>query len=64
MEHGPLGVALAALPAEAHPDFGGQARRLLRDLNPTDEQLTTLLNDIATPEQIRFNAFYCLQARA
>ncbi|MBL7497932.1 hypothetical protein I6A84_30280 [Frankia sp. CNm7] len=64
VDPGPLGVALAALPTERHPDYGSQARRLLRELSPTDEQLTALVDDTANPEQIRFNAFYCLQARA
>ena len=57
-------MALAALPTETHPDYGAQARRLLRDLSPTDEQLSTLLDDTSVSETIRFNAFYCAQARA
>ncbi|WP_041260143.1 hypothetical protein [Pseudofrankia inefficax] len=55
---------MAALPDETHPDYGSQARGLLRDLSPTDDQLSTLVEDDAAPEQSRFNAFYCLQARA
>lgn len=64
MEHGPLGVALAALPAETHPSYGPEARRILRDLSPADERLAAVANDADAAEQVRFNAFYCLQARA
>src|SRR5262249_21731302 len=37
---------------------------ILRDLSPTNEHLTAVADDADAAEQIRFNAFYCLQARA
>lgn len=64
VDPGPLGVALAALPAETHPSYGTEARRILRDLNPTNEELAAVADDVDAAEQVRFNAFYCLQARA
>jgi hypothetical protein len=64
VDHGPLGVALAALPAETSPDYGIAARRLLRNPAPTDDELVAVVDDATVAEQVRFNAFYCLQARA
>ncbi|MCK9899648.1 hypothetical protein MXD63_06120 [Frankia sp. Cpl3] len=59
-----LVARLSTLPRETDASYGVQARALLGDPAATDEALADVLADLSHPEQIRFNAFYCLQARA
>lgn len=60
----PLVERLAALPPETDPSYGVAARALLSEPTATDEALAAVLEDASCPEQVRFNAFYCIQARA
>lgn len=55
---------LASLPHETDASYGIQARALLEDPAAGHEALTAVLADESHPEQVRFNAFYCVQARA
>ncbi len=59
-----LSQRLADLPPETDPGFGTAARALLAGPDAGDEILTAIIEDADLPEQTRFNAFYCLQARA
>lgn len=59
-----LSARLASLPPETDPRYGPSARTLLRDSAPTEAELTRLVDDTDAAAQVRFNAFYCLQARA
>ncbi|EFC79148.1 hypothetical protein [Parafrankia sp. EUN1f] len=59
-----LVARLASLPRETDASYGLQARALLQEPGATDDALSEVLTDMSQPEQVRFNAFYCLQARA
>ncbi|SNQ48606.1 conserved membrane hypothetical protein [Frankia canadensis] len=61
---GALAERLGGLPAATDPGFGAAARELLAAPDATDEALGAAIEDGDLPEQTRFNAFYCLQARA
>ncbi|ABD13054.1 hypothetical protein CcI156_14050 [Frankia sp. CcI156] len=62
--NGGLSQRLAELPPETDPGFGSAARALLTGPDATDEALTAAVENPNLAEQTRFNAFYCLQARA
>ncbi|WP_243657421.1 hypothetical protein [Parafrankia sp. BMG5.11] len=55
---------LESLPPETHASYGTEARALLEDPIATDDALAAILGDPSQSEQARFNAFYCVQARA